>query len=188
MLNANEKKELLKIAKDSIKCYLKGSKLELGEIKSSALQQRQGAFVTLHTKGGHLRGCIGRLESDEPLYKIVSEIAVESAFCDSRFEPVNEEELNDLIIEISILSPLKKIKDIKEIKLGTHGVLVRCGFRSGVFLPQVATETGWSLEEFLSNLCAGKAGLSCNAWKDKSTDIYIFSAEIISEEGGTLCD
>jgi AmmeMemoRadiSam system protein A len=140
-----------------------------------------GAFVTLN-KQGDLRGCIGNLVGDKPLYLTIRDMAVEAAVGDPRFPAVELAELKDIKIEISVLSPLKRINSIDEIQLGTHGVLVRQGFHSGVFLPQVATETGWSKEEFLSNLCAHKAGLSPDAWKDKSLEIYIFTAEVFSEK------
>jgi uncharacterized protein (TIGR00296 family) len=95
---------------------------------------------------------------------------------------VQSDEIKDLEIEVSVLSPMQKIDNPDVIEMGKHGVLVRKGFRSGVYLPQVATETGWSKEEFLSSLCAHKAGLAPDAWKDKGTDIYIFTAEVFSEK------
>ena len=143
--------------------------------------QEMGAFVTLH-KEGQLRGCIGNLVGQQPLYLTVRDMAVEAAVDDPRFPPVKLEELKDIEIEISALSPLKKIESADEIKMGIHGVLLRRGFNSGVFLPQVATETGWSKEDFLSELCSQKAGLPPLAWKDKSTEIYIFTAEVFSEK------
>lgn len=182
MLNSEEKKELLNIARKSIEGYLDKSEVPVLKSKSFELSQKNGVFVTLHKKNGDLRGCIGRMNAEEPLYKTVSEMAVESAFGDPRFEKVDKEELKNLIIEISILSPMQKINNTNEIKLGIHGVLVKRGFNSGVFLPQVATETGWNLEEFMSNLCAGKAGIPADSWKDKTTNIYVFTVEIISEK------
>jgi len=109
-------------------------------------------------------------------------MAVEAAVGDPRFSPVTVDELSDIEIEIYVLSPLKKIDSTDEIKMGIDGVLVKKGFNSGVFLPQVATETGWSKEEFLSTLCSQKAGLPPLAWKDKTTEIYIFTAEVFSEK------
>jgi len=181
MLNANQRKRLLEIARKSIEAYLKtGKRLELTE-SDPLLLKEMGSFVTLH-KHGDLRGCIGNLIGDKPLYLMVRDMAVESAMNDPRFSPVQLTELENIEIEISVLSPLERINDPDKIKLGVHGVLVRRGFNSGVFLPQVATETGWSKEEFLSNLCAHKAGLSSSAWKDKSTEFYIFTAEVFSEK------
>jgi len=181
MLNKQQKKRLLEIARNSIQYYLEKNKyLEVNE-SDPVLSKNMGAFVTLH-KFGQLRGCIGNLVGDRPLYLTVAQMAVESAVGDPRFAPLRLEELKDVEIEISVLSPLKKINSIDEIELGKHGVLVRRGFRSGVFLPQVAKETGWLKEEFLSYLCSHKAGLPHDAWKDKDTELYIFTAEVFSEK------
>jgi len=181
MLNKNQRKRLLEIARSSIETYLKtGKKLEVTETDPILLKE-MGAFVTLH-EHGDLRGCIGNLIGSQPLYLTVRDMAVEAATRDPRFPAVELNELKDIGIEISALSPLERIDSADKIQLGIHGVLVRRGFRSGVFLPQVATETGWSKEEFLSNLCSHKAGLSPDAWKDKSTEIYIFTAEVFSEK------
>jgi AmmeMemoRadiSam system protein A len=109
-------------------------------------------------------------------------MAIEAAVGDPRFIPLRLSELKDIEIEISALSPLEKVDSADKIEMGKHGVLIRKGFNSGVFLPQVATETGWSKEEFLSRLCEDKAGIPEDAWKDKSTEIYIFSAEVFSEK------
>lgn len=181
MLNRVQRKRLLEIARSSIENYLKtGKKLELTEADSTLLKEL-GVFVTLHTHG-RLRGCIGNLIGEQPLYLGVRDMAIEAAVNDPRFPPVESDELKNIEIEISVLSVLKRIDSADEIQLGIHGVLVRKGFRSGVFLPQVAWETGWSKEEFLSNLCAHKAGLSADAWKDKTTEIYTFTAELFSEK------
>jgi len=181
MLNKNQRKRLLEIARNSIETYLKtGKKLQVSET-DPVLSKEMGAFVTLHERG-ELRGCIGNLIGSQPLYLTVRDMAVEAAVDDPRFPPVQLSEFKSIEIEISALSPMQRIDDPEKIQLGVHGVLVRRGFNSGVFLPQVATETGWSKEEFLSNLCAHKAGLSLDAWKDKSTEIYIFTAEVFSEK------
>ena len=181
MLTNPQRKQLLEIARQSIQSYLKtAQKPQLLE-KDPALSGKCGAFVTLH-QNSELRGCIGSLVSNQPLYQTISEMAVEAATGDPRFAALEPEELKNIQIEISVLSPLEKISDPAKIKLGLHGVLVRQGFRSGVFLPQVATETGWSKDEFLSNLCAHKAGLNPEAWKQKSCEVYIFTAEVFSEE------
>jgi AmmeMemoRadiSam system protein A len=181
MLNKAQRKRLLEIARNSIEAYLKtNKKMELTETDPLLLKE-MGAFVTLH-KHGELAGCIGSLLGKQPLYLTVRDMAVEAAVDDPRFSPVTLQELKDIEIEISALTPLKRIESADEIKMGTHGVLLRRGFNSGVFLPQVAAETGWSKEEFLSNLCSHKAGLPALAWKDKSTEIYIFTAEVFSEK------
>ncbi len=181
MLNKEERKKLLAIARNSIQAYLKtGRKPELTET-DPILLKKMGAFVTLH-EHGILRGCIGNMVGQQPLYLTVRDMAVEAAVDDPRFPHLKLGELKDIEIEISALSPLKRIESADEIKMGIHGVLVRQGFNSGVFLSQVATETGWSKEEFLSHLCSQKAGLSTLAWKDKTTEIYIFTAEVFSEK------
>jgi len=181
MLNKQEREKLLKIARNSIEVYLKtGKKLEINET-NPALLKEMGAFVTLHKKG-ELRGCIGNLVGKGPFYLTVRDMAIESATGDPRFPAVAIDELKDIDIEISALSPMKKIDNPDDIRLGIDGVLVRKGFRSGVFLPQVATETGWSKEEFMSNLCTHKVGLSPDAWRGKDIEIYAFTAEIFSEK------
>jgi AmmeMemoRadiSam system protein B/AmmeMemoRadiSam system protein A len=180
LLNKSQRKRLLEIARSSVDSYLKtNKKLDLTE-EDPVLLQPMGAFVTLH-EHGQLRGCIGNLIGRQPLYLTVRDMAVEAAVDDPRFSPLELSELGNVEIEISALSPLEKIDSADKIQLGIHGVLVIRGVNSGVFLPQVATETGWSKEEFLSNLCAHKAGMASDAWKDKSTEIYIFTAEVFSE-------
>ena len=180
MLSEGQRKRLLEIARSSIANYLKtGNKLEVKET-DPVLLQNMGAFVTLHTHG-NLRGCIGNMVGSEPLYLTVRDMAVEAAVGDPRFAPVDESELKDIEIEISVLSPLKRVNSADDIQMGIHGVLVKRGLRSGVFLPQVATDTGWSKEEFLSQLCAHKAGLPPDSWKDKGTELYVFTAEVFSQ-------
>ena len=146
---------------------------------SDAIYARCGAFVTLN-KYGRLRGCIGQIISDRPLIETVRNMAVSAARYDYRFPPVTASELNVISIEISVLSPLRKIRDISEIELGKHGIYIVKGSRSGVFLPQVATETGWDLENFLGHCARDKAGIGWDGWKD--ADIYIFTATVFSED------
>lgn len=180
MLNKKQRKELLEIARKSIEAYLKtGRKTETSE-SDPVLLEKMGVFVTLKEKG-QLRGCIGNIIAREPLYIAVRDMAIEAAVSDPRFARLETQELKNIEIEISVLSPLEKIDSADKIKLGTHGVLIRKGFDSGVFLPQVAQETGWSKEKFLSCLCFHKAGLKADAWKDKTSDMYIFTAEVFSE-------
>jgi len=181
-LTEEEKRILLQIARESIEGYLSDKKIpEFKDILPS-LSQPQGAFVTLR-RNHELRGCIGRIiEEKKPLYQVVSSMAVAAAVNDDRFSPVSLDEMQDIDIEISVLSPLKKIKNpIKEIEIGKHGVIVQKGSHSGVFLPQVATENNWGLEEFMSQLCQEKAGLDKDAWKTGEIDIHVFSAEIFNE-------
>ena len=142
--------------------------------------KEMGAFVTIHKKG-QLRGCIGNIIGRGPLYLTIRNMAIESSTGDPRFPKVTPGELDEIDIEISVLSELEKVEDTNTIEMGVHGVIVRKGFSSGVFLPQVATETGWSREEFMNNLCAQKAGLLPDAWKTGEADIFVFTAEVFSE-------
>ncbi|MCM8783980.1 MAG: AmmeMemoRadiSam system protein A [Candidatus Omnitrophica bacterium] len=179
MLCKEEKRKLLQLARITIESYLKTGVIPPFETKEAGLLEKRGAFVTLK-KNGELRGCIGRIYAEEPLYQTIQEMAIEAGFKDPRFYPLRLEELSEIEIEISVLSPLKKIEDIKEIEVGKHGILMRSGLNSGLLLPQVATEYKWTKEEFLKHT-AFKAGLSPLAWRDKNTQIYIFSAEVFSE-------
>lgn len=181
MLTKEERRRLLDIARRTLEANLAGGKASVFEEKEGALTQHRGVFVTLHN-GAELRGCIGNLTSTEPLYQAVSRMAVESATSDHRFSPVSQEELKSISIEISVMTEPKPIEDWRQIRLGTDGVIVRRGSSSGVFLPQVATETGWDLETFLSQLCFQKAGLPSDCYRDPATKIYTFQAEVFSEQ------
>ncbi|MBN1405598.1 MAG: AmmeMemoRadiSam system protein B [Candidatus Omnitrophica bacterium] len=181
LLNAKQKKRLLEIARQTLEGYIKNGKISEFKEDDPALNNNLGAFVTLH-KHGDLRGCIGNMVGQGPLYLTIRDMAIESSTQDPRFSPVSANELKDIDIEISVLSPMEQITDPSKIIMGKHGVLVRSGFRSGVFLPQVATETGWDRETFMNNLCAHKAGLAENAWKSGKCDIFIFTAEIFGEK------
>lgn len=181
LLNEKQKTKMLELARKSIDSYLRtGKKLHVSET-DPVLLERMGAFVTLREKG-ELRGCIGNMVGGQPLYLTIRDMAVEAATGDPRFAPVRPDELKNLDIEISVLSPMERVSGPDKIKLGVHGVMVRKGFGSGVFLPQVAGETGWNKEEFLSYLCSHKAGLAADAWKDKDTELYVFTAEVLSEK------
>ncbi len=176
-LNFEQKNKLLEIARASVEKYVKEEKMSDFEIEDSLLNENLGAFVTLK-KNGQLRGCIGRFEPDIPLSQVVSQMAISAAVQDSRFTPVQADELNDLEYEISVLSPLRKINDWRQIELGKHGVQIRQGLYSGVFLPQVATENNWDLDKFMGELCSQKAGLSWDCWKNDDVDLYVFTAEV----------
>jgi len=175
-LNEHEKKTLHQIAKTVIENKAKGEPVPEFKVDAPILKENRGAFVTIQKKG-QLRGCIGYIEGRGPLYQTVEEMAEAAAFRDPRFTPVTEKELADLNIEISVLTPLKKITDVNEIEVGKHGIYIKKGWNSGLLLPQVATEYGWDRQTFLEHTCL-KAGLPTNAWKDKNTEIYIFSADI----------
>ena len=177
-LTETEKKILLQEARRTIKNLFGTSGIAKPTIISETLQAKCGAFVTLH-EYGRLRGCIGMIAADKPLVETVRKMALSAARHDHRFMPVTEEELDDIEIEISVLSPLKLIHDVSEIKLGIHGVFIRQGSHTGVFLPQVATETGWSLDEFLGHCARDKTGIGWDGWKD--ADIYTFTATVFQE-------
>lgn len=171
---------MLGLARKTIEQYLKdGSRPKLPKAQCP-LCEICGAFVTLH-KHGELRGCIGNMVGSGPLVETVCEMAIAAATQDPRFPRVRPEELKDIDIEISVLSPMKRIKDVSEIEVGRHGILMRRGFNQGVLLPQVATEWGWDREEFLRHTCL-KAGLPTQGWKDPETIIEIFSAEVFGEK------
>jgi len=178
-LNVEEKKMLLRAARDSIQAEF-GKKTFLPGMISPVLSTPCGAFVTL-SKNRELRGCIGFVTSDQPLYSTVVEAAKAAAFQDSRFPPLGREELSQIDIEISVLSPLEKILDTRDIAIGRHGIFLRKGYHSGLLLPQVATEYGWDRETFLDNTCY-KAGLPGGCWKDADITIETFTAIIFSEE------
>ncbi len=179
-LTIDEKRTLLKIARNSIRKAILGEKPAPLEMDSDIFHQKRGAFVTLHNHG-QLRGCVGFIMEVKPLIETIEEMAQAAALRDSRFEPVKAEEIDDLDIEISVISPLQEIDDINEIKVGTHGLMIRHGLFSGLLLPQVATQHGWDRQTFLEYTCL-KAGLPTNAWKNPDAKIYIFSAQVFSEK------
>jgi AmmeMemoRadiSam system protein A len=179
-LSPTEKKELLKIARQSIETFVKTGKVPDIIVKDTRLEKIEGAFVTIR-KAGALRGCIGNIIGQGPLYETVRDMAVAAASRDPRFTPLTVGELKDMDVEISVLSQPRRVKDASEIQLGRHGVIVSAGDHQGVFLPQVALETGWSRQEFLSQLCSQKAGLPPDAWKDPGTALYVFTADVFSE-------
>lgn len=175
-LTEGEKKTLRQIAQSAIEGRLKGARPAKVEALTEILKEKRGAFVSLH-KRGQLRGCIGHIQGTKPLYQTVEEMAAAAAFEDPRFNPVAVEELKELELEISVLTPLRRIGDIAEIEVGKHGIYIKKGFHSGLLLPQVATQYNWERMTFLEETCR-KAGLPRNAWKEKDAEIYLFSADI----------
>jgi AmmeMemoRadiSam system protein A len=182
-VNDAQKKILLRTARDTVKAILTGGALPKPKSSDPELNAHCGCFVTLKNRE-QLRGCIGQFTSDRPLIELVVEMATASATGDPRFfdDRITADEIDDLDVEISVLSPLKKTNDPLSLRLGVDGIYIKRGCASGCFLPQVATETGWSKEEFLSYCCAHKAGLPANAWKDPKTDVYLFSAEVFGAD------
>ena len=178
-LTDQEKAILLETARRSIETAFEGKYwLPSDSQLTQTLKAECGAFVTLHLHG-RLRGCIGNLVGVRPLYKTVAEMARAAAFEDDRFRPLTREELEQVHIEISVLSPLRQISSPDELVLGRDGVLMVKDGRSGTFLPQVADETGWTREEFLGHCARDKAGIGWNGWKD--ADLYVYQAEVFDE-------
>ncbi len=185
-MNDAQKQTLLGVAHDTVEAVISGESTEKPQSDDPELNAHCGCFVTLKNKG-RLRGCIGNFTSEGPLIELVAEMAKASATGDPRFfaDPITAGELEELDIEISVLSPLQQTDDPLSLRLGVDGIYIKKGPASGCFLPQVATETGWSKEEFLSYCCAHKAGLASDAWKDPETEVYLFTADVfgaVSEE------
>jgi len=180
MLSMEEKQWLLALARKTI-----GFKLGLcpqpdAEPVSEQVKEDCGAFVTLH-ENGSLRGCIGYVQALKPLYLSVIEMAEAAAFKDPRFPPLSPDEYGGIDLEISVMSPLKRIRSVDEVEVGKHGLVMKRGLYQGLLLPQVATEQSWDRDAFLEHTCY-KAGLPGDAWRDPDTEIYIFSAEVFSED------
>jgi hypothetical protein len=167
-----DKAMLKEIARESIRLSFFGRTYK-PENLSPTLKQKCGAFVSLH-KHGRLRGCIGHFGEDYPLGEIVAQMARAAAFEDPRFDRVQQSEFNELDIEISVLTPMRRIKSLDEFELGKHGIYIRKGWRSGTYLPQVADEVNWTKEEFVSHCAAEKAGIGWNGWKD--AELYVYEA------------
>lgn len=180
---AEQKKFLLELVRNTIKNKLEGgSKYKKMTEAPEWLKAKQSCFVTLHTRNGQLRGCIGNMMAFEPLYDNIIHNAINSAFKDPRFIPLSTvKEVDNLKIEISILTPTVKAKSYKDIVLGKHGIYLTCAGHSSVFLPQVAPEQGWTLEETLTHLSM-KAGLDPDTWKSSEAKFEVFEAIIVGED------
>ncbi len=184
-LTKTDEEVLLKLARQTLEDYFAGKKDSLGDIErqygfSKGLQENAGVFVTLREEGD-LRGCIGAIVGREPLWQGVRSNALNAALHDPRFNRVEKNELKKIAIEISVMTPLQEITDYKTIRVGIDGVIIRKGNYQAVFLPQVATETGWNLDEFLGHLCQ-KAGLPMNAYQAEGMEFLIFQALVFGEK------
>ncbi len=194
-LTAEQGWRLLALARAAIGEYLAEGRVTVGETAVPDLQQRAGVFVTLRfradgrqPKAARLRGCIGHVEPDQPLWQIVPLIAVKAATSDPRFPPLELTELEAVALEISILSPLEPVEDVASIELGVHGLVIESSWRRGLLLPQVPLTFGWTKQEFLQGLCH-KAGLPLNAWR--KARLWRFTTttfEEESEEGAAASD
>jgi AmmeMemoRadiSam system protein A len=178
-LSTADKQLLLQVARDSIAAKLQGKAAPPVQASAPVLAEPRGAFVSLHRRG-QLRGCIGYIEARKPLLQTVQEMAPAAAFQDPRFRSLQADELADLEIEISVLTPLRLIKSTDEIEVGKHGLYIVRGLNRGLLLPQVATQYHWDRRAFLEHTC-NKAGLPPDAWKDPKTQIFTFRAEIFSD-------
>ncbi len=178
-LDDEDKKILCRIARTALEAAVRGGRHVPGDPARPALGERRGCFVTLKT-GGELRGCLGCFTSSDPLYRAVAAYAGHSATEDPRFSGrrIRVEELERVAVDISALTPLAPCDAPEAIIPGVHGIYVARGGRSGCFLPQVATETGWGIEEFWGHCCRDKAGLDWNAWRDPGVTVMTFTAEV----------
>jgi len=179
-LNGHEKNELLALARKSVEYAVREKKpYEPTASASEALNQERGAFVTLR-KSGELRGCIGYTSAEKPLSMTVRDTATLAALRDPRFQPVSASELPQIDYEVSVLSPLRRVLDTRQIKVGQHGLLMKNGAYEGLLLPQVPVEEKWDRQRFLEETCA-KAGMRPGCWKDENTDIFMFTAVVFGE-------
>ena len=180
MLNEEQRRRLLTLARTSIESTLDGRAPEVRADEFDAdLQRAAGAFVTLR-KNGDLRGCIGSIRAMEPLYRAVASSAISAAFRDPRFFPVRKDEIGHLDLEISVMGPIEQVRDVNEIEVGRDGLIISRGRFAGLLLPQVASEYGWDRETFLDQTCL-KAGLQPDAWRSPDTRIEKFAAEVFGE-------
>lgn len=180
-LTPEERKTLLTLARRAVAAKVNGSAPPAVPTLTGALAEKRGCFVTL-TNHGNLRGCIGTFHGRAPLAVGVIEMA-EAAANDSRFvfDPIRPDEVAQLTAGVSVLSELTPIANPLDIELGVHGIYITRGHSAGCFLPEVATETGWSKEEFLSRCCQGKAGMPADAWRQPGTTVYVFTSEKFSD-------
>jgi AmmeMemoRadiSam system protein A len=177
-LSAADRKLLLEIARETMSAHVANMPIPQRDVKSPRLLEKNGCFVTIKVNG-ELRGCIGNFTSDKPLHLLVEDMAISAATKDPRFYPMKKDDLGNFDLEISVLSPLRKIASIEEIQVGVHGLYLEKNFTRGVLLPQVAVEYGWDRETFLAKTSI-KAGMKADDWKE-GADIYIFSAEVFHD-------
>ncbi|MFA6133280.1 MAG: AmmeMemoRadiSam system protein A [Phycisphaerae bacterium] len=176
-IEADDRAQLVRLARAAVEASVTGSMLPRVEALKGLLGEKRGCFVTL-TNRGSLRGCIGTFQPDRPLGELIVHMGAAAAH-DSRFalNPITASELPHLKVEVSVLSPLRETAEPDKLEIGKHGIYIVRGRWAGCFLPEVATDMGWSAEEFLSQCCAGKAGLPADAWKQEGTTVYLFTSE-----------
>ena len=181
-ISREDRKTLLRLARESVAATVEGLMPPPAPTAEGTLALQRGCFVTL-TNRGRLRGCIGTFSPTKPLGEQIIQMAAAAAH-DPRFvhERVTAGEVKELTIGLSVLSELAPIANPLDIELGVHGIYIMRGGASGCFLPEVATETGWTKEHFLTQCCAGKAGLPPDAWQNPNSELYWFTAEVFGEE------
>ena len=179
-LTEQEGEQLLAIARETVRHKLLGGKGPSVKADNEHLRCRRGAFVTIRSHGD-LRGCIGYIEGVKPLIEIIQDCAIQAGFHDDRFGPLSPDEYPNIAFEISVLTPLVQVEDLSEVVVGKHGLLISSHGRSGLLLPQVATEQGWDRDTFLAHTCR-KASLPWDEWKNPRAEVYRFEAQIFSEE------
>ncbi|HON78689.1 MAG TPA: AmmeMemoRadiSam system protein A [Spirochaetota bacterium] len=183
-LNKDQQEKLLALARTTIHEVLKGNSVPVPdmekEFSDDIFSEKRGGFVTLHIKG-KLRGCIGYIVGMKNVPETIIDMAQAAAFRDPRFPALSMGEFADIDIEISVLTPIEPLNDISDITIGRDGLIISSGHRSGLLLPQVATEYDWTVEQFLEHTCF-KAGLHGTAWKEPGTKIEKFSAQVFSEK------
>jgi len=186
-LSSRDKEDLLTLARRSVEHAVRtGTMYEVPASSNGTLNQERGAFVTL-TEAGQLRGCIGYTSASKPLNLTVRDTATLAALRDTRFRPVTASELGVLEYEVSVLSPLRRVTDLRQVKVGQHGLLMKNGEYEGLLLPQVPTEQGWDRTTFLQQTCA-KAGMQSNCWKDENTDIFLFTAVVFGGSNAPIAE
>ena len=176
-----EKQEILAFIRATIDSKFKKTDVRALGKMDGKMAELGSCFVTLHKADGALRGCIGNIIADEALGENIAHNAINSAFGDPRFPKLAEEELTDVEIEISVLTPARPIAEPEDFIIGEHGIILQCRGRSAVFLPQVAPEQGWGREDTLTNLCY-KAGLPFRAWQSEDANLSVFTAIVFSEK------
>jgi hypothetical protein len=179
-LDDDERRELLSIARETLRQFTVSGSVPPGAPDKDSLLGRAGAFVTLRSREGALRGCIGTQEETTPLYQTVQQMAIAAATRDPRFGAVSESELDDLVIEISVLGERGSVSRAEDVTVGQHGLSIQCSGRRGLLLPQVAREHGWTASTFLSRVCA-KAGLPEDAWSSADARVERFTAQVFEE-------
>jgi AmmeMemoRadiSam system protein A len=179
-LDERERRELLRVARLALVEHLHHGRRPTGAPHCQALLEARPVFVSVHL-GGRLRGCMGRIETETPLYAAVMDLAVSAATSDPRFAPITVDEVGEARLEISVLSPRAPLAAASELALGRDGLIISRGARRGLLLPKVAVEQGWDAERFLDETC-GKAGLPSGSWREPSTTVERFTAEVFAED------